>query len=658
MNAKQRALVILSLCGAAGASALDVSVEPTTAPATQPTRYLIVEGQLFDFIGAGVEGVQVRVFVPTGTGRNEVASALTDQMGDFKIYHPEPLRGKLVLELVKPGFKTHELEVEYHADDEFPPFVDQQLQGVLKITGTVRDSLAQVAVAGAQVVARAAYNEWSATTAESGRFEIEGLPPCRGEITIDAEGFARLRRRFDTRVTEGRPDAAPLEPAKPESAGVEQTVQADIEDGIVFTFLLKPERIIHLTITDPDGKPIPKVVVESLVETDNDFRTGATDESGKLTLAGLNLDAARVAFRLTHAGYASSTAFDRTVELPAGQRESSHALVMAAAATIAGKITNDSGTGLGGARLAVGRTSNEPVGTAFSDFGGEFALSGVPAGQAVVTVHLADYAPRLLIVEADPKSPARLDVVLSPAKQIEGRVLDLEGKPVSGAHVATVQWQGYNTLALQAMTDAQGGFTIPDAPAEEFTVAVSATGFKPLEDQVVRGGATDLRFQFTEARSPSSAPVKLKIGDAAPAFEATTLDGKKITLAGFQGRYVFVDFWATWCGPCIVEVPNMVALHQALGARKDFRIIGVSLDVDEQAMRKFIKSNKLVWPQVFGDKAGANKMADRFGAVAIPTTYLISPDGKIVAVDLGGKQLVDKVRKLIDAAAASGGAAP
>jgi len=656
MGARQLPLLmILSLCAATSVRAADVQPESTAPPTTQPARYVIVEGQVFDFIGAGVKDAEVHVFVQSDGGRDEIASATTDEMGDFKITRTEPLRGKLILTFAKPGFKRHEVEVEYDPDDEFPPFVDYPMQGALEIKGVARDDLRQVPVVGAKVVARAAYNEWSATTDESGGFEIEDLPPCRGEIMIDADGFARLKRKFELGVPEGKQDAAPADSARPEPAAAEPMVQTDIEDGVLSTFLLKPERIVHLTITDPDGKPISKVVVESLVEADNDFRTSATDESGRLTLARLSIDAARIAFRLTHPGHTSSTTFDRTVDLPAGRTESSHTLIMAAAATITGKITDDAGAGLGGARLTVGRSLSEFTTTAFADFDGDFTLSGIPAGQALVTVHLAGYAPRLLFVEADPRSPVTLDVVLAPAVQTAGCVLDPEGKPVPGAHLLTVRWQGHNTLALQAMTDGQGRFTILDAPAEEFSINISAHGFKPLENQGVRGGETDLRFQFTEVQTPAPAPLlsKLKIGDAAPAFEVTALDGRRIKLADFKGKYVFVDFWATWCVPCVVEVPNVVALHKALGGRKDFDIIGVSLDIDEKAVRKYIKDNKLIWTQVFGDKSGADKMADQFGAVAIPATFLISPDGRIVAADLGGKQLTEQVRKLIDRPASS-----
>ncbi len=633
------------------------ATQPTSQPTTKPAQHLIVEGQLFDHIGAGVRGVKVHVFVPAGGGRTELASATTGKMGDFKVYHSEPVYGKLIVTCANPGFKPHEVEVE-SVRGELPPFVDYQMEGDLKLAGVVRDQLKDAPIVGAKVVLRAAYTEWSAATDASGKFEIQDLPPGRMRITIEAEGYARLTQGVRTGAA---PDTEPAEP-EPESPFAEPAEEASgkttAEGELVF--LLKPERVVHLTATDADGRPIPKVVVESLVEATNDFRTAATDEAGQLTFRGLSLDTTRITFRLTHPEYVSSVSFDRTADLPADHAESSHTLTMTSAASIRGKVTADDGRPLGGARLTVGPSSDEVLATAWSDLDGTFTLSSVPAGEAVVTVHLVEYAPRLFVAQADPKKPTTLEVVLSPAAQVAGRVLDPDGQPVGGALVMTDEWHGYDTLDLRAMTDADGHFTLPGAPDDEFAVNVLARGFKPLEGRMVRGGGTDLVLQFTEAQTQptSSLIARLKPGQEAPAFEATTLDGKPVKLADFKGKYLFVDFWATWCGPCVVEVPNLVALHRALGARKDFAMLGVSLDSDEKTVRKFLADKKLVWPQVFGAQAGANRMADRYGAGAIPCTYLIGPDSKIVAADLGGKSLADEVRKRIEKPRLSGDAAP
>ncbi|MFH0982025.1 MAG: carboxypeptidase regulatory-like domain-containing protein, partial [Planctomycetota bacterium] len=633
-RAKFVSLMLTGLCTAATGRAADPSPETTSQPSTKPAQLPVVEGQVFDHIGAGIRGVQVRVFVLSDGGRKGVGSATTDPMGEFKVHSTELVRGKLLVTFLKPGFQPAEVEVE-SVPDESPPFVDYRLEGALDLKGLVRDRLKDVPVAGARVVVQAAYHERSATTDDSGRFEIKGLSPCRAQITIEAEGFARLRTKFELEIEEETEHAE----SKPHLT-IKAETTATPEGEIVF--LLKPERVIRLTVTDADGQPIPKVVVEAVVEAEDDFRTGVTDDTGRLTLRGLSIDAAQVAFRLTHPGYVSSAAFDRAADLPPDQTESSHTFVMASAATITGKVTNTAGQPLGSARLTVGCSVDEIAATAWSEFDGTFTLSGVPAGEPVVTVHLAEHAPRLFVLAADPEKPTTLEVVLSPAAQVGGRVVDPEGKPVSGAHVMAVRWRGYNTLALQAMTDADGRFTMPDAPADEFTVRVSARGFKPLANQSVQGGRTDLRFQFTEVQTQADSPTaaRLQPGQQAPAFDATTLDGRKIKLADFKGKYLFLDFWATWCGPCRTELPNVRGLAEAARG-KPLVIVSVSLDKADAAesLKKFVAVNKMAWTHIFDGKAWDSPLCKLFEVTGVPAMFLIDENGQILRVGLRGQQL-------------------
>ncbi len=128
------------------------------------------------------------------------------------------------------------------------------------------------------------------------------------------------------------------------------------------------------------------------------------------------------------------------------------------------------------------------------------------------------------------------------------------------------------------------------------------------------------------------------VGGAFPDFQEKDLDGKPLSISRFKGKVLLVDFWATWCGPCRVELPNVIATYEK-HHKKGFDILGISLDQDEQAMKKFLASNKMTWPQYFDGLGWQNKLAARYGVNSIPATYLLDAQGKIIARDLRGNDL-------------------
>ena len=124
-----------------------------------------------------------------------------------------------------------------------------------------------------------------------------------------------------------------------------------------------------------------------------------------------------------------------------------------------------------------------------------------------------------------------------------------------------------------------------------------------------------------------------------------SVDGREVDFAKLRGKVVLVDFWATWCGPCMAEVPNVVAAYKKLNG-KGFEIVGISLDDDEKKLKQVVADKEMSWPHHFDGKGWENELAQKYGINSIPEMWLVDKKGMVKSYSRD-KDLAEEVKKLL-----------
>jgi thiol-disulfide isomerase/thioredoxin len=233
--------------------------------------------------------------------------------------------------------------------------------------------------------------------------------------------------------------------------------------------------------------------------------------------------------------------------------------------------------------------------------------------------------PEVQLVHGYPRSQRSYDVEIKPDRTF--RVEDVE----------------LGTYLLYISVDGP-----PRSPRSPLRDRIAGGHREVVVDPMLGGRSDDPLDIGTIPLEPVQKLNQVDVADPAPSFEVQTLDDKPLKLADFRGKYVLLDFWATWCGPCLEETPRLKAVFDAYRGDDRLVMIGLSLDAKKDAPRKYVLNEHLGWIQGFlGDWSNATVPAN-YGVRGIPSIWLIGPDGKVVAKDLRGsaiKTAVDEALK-------------
>ncbi len=324
-----------------------------------------------------------------------------------------------------------------------------------------------------------------------------------------------------------------------------------------------------------------------------------------------------------------------------------------------GKLLDESGRPVAGATVQMDRLDLGPLEyewSTTSDGDGRFLWDSAPEGEHPYYFSARGHHARsepALVADGLDKIITLRNLTAGDKTLVNGTVVDAtNGLPIEKFIVLVNEFKSdAATNSQQAVENKSGGYTAAvDAALAAYSIEIRAEGYLPARSMRKYPGDGDQRLDFKLEKGTEVAMQKeLKPGDTAPPFQISTVDGRPLKLADFRGKYVLLDFWATWCRPCVRETPYLKATYDAFGKNDRFVMIGLSLDDKPSAPQDYARQNEIQWIQGFLGNWSEAAVAKLYGVQGIPSIFLIGPDGRIVARDLRGEEIKAAVERALGA---------
>jgi peroxiredoxin len=238
-------------------------------------------------------------------------------------------------------------------------------------------------------------------------------------------------------------------------------------------------------------------------------------------------------------------------------------------------------------------------------------------------------------------------------------ILDSLKQSNAGDSVLIPATEAKNNAILQ-LNDYLKGFikTTPNGTLGFLALSWASRSFSPSELDTamksLKGKFPDNTFlaemektNKAQQQSADQASAASWVGKTVPELSLPDVNGKTISIASFKGKYVLIDFWASWCGPCRMENPNVVEAYNRYKG-KNFTVLGISLDKDKDSWKKAIAEDHLSWTHISDLKYWSSQAVQTFGFQGIPFNILVDPSGKVIAQELRGSDLENKLKQVLN----------